>query len=148
VVDTPGFFVYESRELRELYRGLELLRPGPHAILYVIHLHWRFTPEDHDSYDHFRSILGEDITNYMIVVFTGGDMPRGTIEKLLSRAPESLRQVLSECGNRYVVFNNKADNKQPQVEQLLKMVRTLVNQNGGGFFKLERNDERGKCSVQ
>ncbi|KAK7485400.1 hypothetical protein BaRGS_00023348, partial [Batillaria attramentaria] len=40
-------------------------------------------------------------------------------------APAGLRQVLKECDNRYIVFNNKATEKKVQVECLLEATRNV-----------------------
>ncbi|KAK7465976.1 hypothetical protein BaRGS_00037463 [Batillaria attramentaria] len=128
VLDTLGFYVtYSVLQVRALMHGLDLLRPGPHAFLFVIDGDRSFTNVEYQSYLHVKTFFGEDITKHMIVVFTRGDILHGTIEERLSHASERLRQLLSECGNRYVVFDNKDHSQQPQ---LLEMVSKLVDQNG------------------
>nr|KAG5698439.1 hypothetical protein BaRGS_006634 [Batillaria attramentaria] len=45
---------------------------------------------------------------------------------------------------RYVVFNNIADNKQPQVRTLFQQVRQLIAQNQGRFYTCPKYTEVGE----
>lgn len=50
---------------------------------------------------------------------------------------DKLSGLLQEAGNRYLLFNNEADanEKEKQRMQLLRLVKEVVIQNGGGCFQ-------------
>ncbi|KAK7093288.1 uncharacterized protein [Littorina saxatilis] len=137
IIDSPG--LYDTHKTQEeicvtIVQAVAGMHPGPHAILYVVRL-GRYTAEEYGAYQRLKALFDEDITKYMIVLFTYGDAlerEQSSIEKvMLSGAPENLQTVLRECNNRYVVFNNVTPDTQPQVEHLLSMVRQVVAENGG-----------------
>ena len=55
------------------------------------------------------------------------DKKPGIIEKLVEKAPPKMKQLLKECGGRYVVFNNKEKEDKTQVKTFLAMARKLVD---------------------
>ncbi|KAK7096737.1 GTPase IMAP family member 9-like [Littorina saxatilis] len=152
VMDSPGLFdTSKTHEdtAREVVKALCDQAPGPHAILYVIPLcGGRFTEEEFNTYNRLKVYFGDTITQHMVVLFTYGDqLARGktTIEKYLSKAPESLRRVLQECGNRYIVFNNSGTDRE-QVSGLLDIVRHMVDDhqvNGGPGYHTAYPRETG-----
>ncbi|KAL8598685.1 hypothetical protein ACOMHN_033250 [Nucella lapillus] len=108
------------------------LHPGPHALCYVLKAE-RFTAEDYEVYKKLESLFDKHLYQYLIVIFTGGDtfeIDGTTVDDAINSAPESLRQLLDDCGNRYMVFNNRAVDTKPQVQQLLQMVKAMVRANG------------------
>ncbi|KAK7322413.1 hypothetical protein VNO77_25792 [Canavalia gladiata] len=80
----------------------------------------------------------EKIVDYMIVIFTGGDdlEENGeTLDDFMGReCPESLKEILTLCGNRKVLFDNKTKGEKKrleQVQQLFSLVSMVVSKNGG-----------------
>ncbi|XP_076451578.1 uncharacterized protein LOC143287461 [Babylonia areolata] len=137
IIDSPG--LYDTHRSQEeicvtIVQAVAGMHPGPHAVLYVVRL-GRYTAEEHGAYQRLKALFDDTITRYIIVVFTHGDMlerDRRSITDLIGPdTPQTLQQVLRECGNRYVVFNNMASDPRPQVERLLQMVRMMGEQNRG-----------------
>ena len=149
IIDSPG--LYDTHKTQEeicviIVQAVAGMHPGPHAILYVVRL-GRYTAEDLGAYQRLKALFDNSITKYLIVVFTYGDMLERegrSIEDLIrSDTPEGLRQVLKECDDRYVVFNNMASDTRPQVEQLLQKVRHMVTQNGGQPYSCPKYGQIG-----
>lgn len=136
IMDSTGLF--DTRKGHEevnldIVRAVTCLHPGPHAILYVVRI-GRFTQEDEEVFTHLTEIFDKSLENYTIVVFTGGDELERSgkeIDEILIKAPDNLKRILKACNNRYVVFNNRATSKHPQVELLLRHVNMIHVQNGG-----------------
>ncbi|KAK7490626.1 hypothetical protein BaRGS_00018043, partial [Batillaria attramentaria] len=149
VMDSPGLFDTEKSHEEisaDIVKAVACTHPGPHAILYVIRF-GRYTEEEFNVYKRLKALFDDVLSQFMIVVFTGGDSLENTgknIEGVLEGAPQELKQVLSECNNRYVVFNNIADNKQPQVRTLFQQVRQLIAQNQGRFYTCPKYTEVGE----
>ena len=139
MIDTPG--VYDTgrstKEVEhEIIRCLFLCAPGPHAVLFVVKANERFTEEEANAFRALIAMFGNDITKYMVVVITGDDIlsQKGkTIEGEWDAAGSaiSIRRIVEEVSNRYIVFNNKGDNatSDKQVLDLLKMVTDMVKSN-------------------
>ncbi|XP_048052586.1 GTPase IMAP family member 9-like [Megalobrama amblycephala] len=138
VVDTPGMFDTDISEQdllkQKISKCINMTAPGPHAILLVIKL-GPFTEEEKMSVEKIRAIFGEEADKHTIILFTHGDkLTDRTIEEHISEAGEDLKEILSRCGGRYHVFNNKDMEDRNQVVELLEKVDDMVSANGGGFY--------------
>ncbi|XP_025085185.1 GTPase IMAP family member 7-like isoform X2 [Pomacea canaliculata] len=150
IMDSPGLFD-TSRTHEEVaadvVQAVACMHPGPTAVLYVIMLGSRYTEEEAGVYERLKALLDPDVTQYTIILFTRGDdltKRKRSIQDVLSTVPEHLRKVLDECGHRYVVFDNMADDKQPQVEQLMEEVRRLREAHGGKPYTCPKYGEVGE----
>ncbi|XP_070189802.1 protein diaphanous homolog 1-like [Littorina saxatilis] len=79
------------------------------------------------------------MTSYLIAIFVGKDLlDKGGVDfnQMLQRS-KKLNSVLEEAGNRYLLFNNDANEqgKAEQVERLMLLVKHVVIKNGGGCFR-------------
>ncbi|KAL6512143.1 hypothetical protein OROGR_021740 [Orobanche gracilis] len=141
VIDTPGLFDF-SDELevigREIVKCICMAKDGIHALLVILSVRSRFSREEAAAIETLRKFFGSKISDYMIVVFTGGDdlEENGeTLDDYLGRdCPEPLKETLEMCGNRYVLFDNRTKNvgkKSGQLKQLYRLVDAVVSNNGG-----------------
>ncbi|KAJ8557810.1 hypothetical protein K7X08_004576 [Anisodus acutangulus] len=149
VIDTPGLFDISRHSdfvIKELVNCLDLAKDGIHAVLLILSVRTRFSREDEATVQIFLELFGSKISDYMIVVFTGGDELEGSDEILvqyLDCCPEPLKETLVKCGNRQVLFDNKTEDplkKADQLRNLLVHVNLVVEKNGGkpytlGLFK-------------
>lgn len=149
IIDSPGLFD-TSRSLeaigKAIVRAVACMHPGPHAFLYVVKIGQRFTEEEAGVFERLVALFDETLSQYTVVVFTGGDGLEAagrSINEVLASAPAPLRQIMAAVQNRYVVFNNVADNKEPQVLRLLQVVRAMVAQNGGQPYSCSKYGEVG-----
>ncbi|KAK3231814.1 hypothetical protein Dsin_003695 [Dipteronia sinensis] len=142
VIDTPGLFdsSVESEFIsKEIARCVDLAKDGIHAVLVVLSVRTRFTKEEEAAILSLQTIFGSKITDYMVVVFTGGDELEENEETLESYlggggCPEPLKNILNLCRNRRVLFDNKTNDKTKKAEQvreLLSVVNMVIAQNGG-----------------
>lgn len=137
IVDSPGLFdpVRNNQEIsEEIVKTTVALHPGPHAVLYVLKLD-RFTPEEFQTYQQLKELFDEDIIKFTIIVFTGGDRlkkDKQAMEDILESAGPNFKQVLEECQNRVIVFNNTESkkNKEVKVKELLDMSQKITRASG------------------
>ncbi|MFS7938807.1 putative AIG1-type guanine nucleotide-binding (G) domain-containing protein [Helianthus anomalus] len=114
-----------------------MARDGIHAVLVVLSVRNRFSKEEEAAISSLRTLFGSKINDYMIVVFTGGDEleeNEQTLEEFLEDYPESLKETLSLCGDRCVVFDNRTKDqrkKMQQVQELLSLVNMVLTKNNG-----------------
>ncbi|XP_027891218.1 GTPase IMAP family member 4-like [Xiphophorus couchianus] len=155
VIDTPGLFdtrFGEDKTTKDLSQCICYASPGPHIFLVVVAI-GRFTAEEKQSVQKIQEMFGEAADRYSMVLFTrGDDLDDTTIEDYLSENQE-LQDLVSRCNGQYHVFNNKLKDKKPQVTELLKKIRTIVDRNGGShytnkmFQEVEREIEEEKQRI-
>ncbi|KAJ8312325.1 hypothetical protein KUTeg_009698 [Tegillarca granosa] len=139
IVDTPGLFdtgMTNELVLKEVIKCVGMTAPGPHALLFVIGV-GRFTQEEEDTINKLIELFGEGVLKYVIVVFTCVDnleFEGISIKEYVRTVPDSLRRVLQSCGNRYIGFNNRAEDKDSQVKELLREIDKMVKRNGGMYY--------------
>ncbi|KAL1279041.1 hypothetical protein QQF64_025714 [Cirrhinus molitorella] len=137
VVDTPGFFdthLKHDELMTEIARSVYLSSPGPHAFLIVFRVIDRFTEHEQQIPQKIEMVFGQEVLKYCIILFTYGDLLKGkTIENLTKRNCK-LRHLLEQCGGRFHIFNNENQNNRQQVNDLLQMIDTMIEQNGGGYY--------------
>lgn len=129
-------------------KTVALLDPGPTAVLYVVKF-GRYTEEEFETYQRLKTLFDADITRYITIVFTGGDMLKKEhtrVEDCIRDAGEHLRQVLAECQNRYVVFNNHDSkrNKKVCVNDLLDKLRHNLRTNGNRPYRSRIQEHVGR----
>ncbi|CAE5959179.1 unnamed protein product [Arabidopsis arenosa] len=144
VIDTPGLFdLAVSAEFisKEIVNCLILAREGLHAVVLVLSLSTRISQEEENALCTLQMLFGSKIVDYLIVVFTCGDMLKDrkmTLEDYLSNGcPEFLKKVLRLCGGRRVVFDNRTEDeevKAKQVHELLVHVAAIESETGGNPF--------------
>ncbi len=150
VVDTPGFFdtsVPLETTMQEVSRCMFLLSPGPHIILLVIKI-GRFTGEVIDAINTIKEVFGPESMKHTIVVFTGYDnLERDdiSIEEYVEELEENCKNLIEECGDRYIAIDNtlkpnSKDNIQ-QIKALLEMGEALIRQNNGSCYSNEMLQE-------
>ncbi|XP_051744950.1 uncharacterized protein LOC127509850 isoform X2 [Ctenopharyngodon idella] len=138
VVDTPGLFdttLTNDQVVEEIMKCVSLSSPGPHVFVIVLSL-GRFTKEETDTIDLIKKIFGPKAAQFSIVLFTRGDDLEGeSIEVYVERNNnQELKKLIRDCGNRFLVFNNREKQDKTQVIQLLNMIEELKNTNEGRYF--------------
>ncbi|XP_059144789.1 uncharacterized protein LOC131931964 [Physella acuta] len=117
-------------------RGYHAANPrGYHAFPLVVKFGGRFTGEEQDAVCFLKKIFGESfVRDFCIIVMTAGDMfcneEKGDyFLSWCSRQTGPFKELLAECENRIVLFNNlhkaEADVKDEQLTKLFNMVDRL-----------------------
>ncbi|XP_004081192.1 GTPase IMAP family member 4 [Oryzias latipes] len=135
IIDTPGLFdtrFGENKTVKDLSQCISYAAPGPHIFLVVVSV-GRFTQEEIETVQKIQQIFGQDADRYSMVIFTHGDCLEETIEEFLKGSPE-LQELVRRCNGQYHIFNNKLQNKKPQVRELMEKVRVIVQKNGGSHY--------------
>ncbi|PKU82178.1 Protein AIG1 [Dendrobium catenatum] len=104
---------------REIVKSIDLAKDGIHAIIMVLSVGSRFTREEQAAVESMKSLFGDEIVNYIILVFTGGDSlesKQQSLEDYISLCPEPLRDMMKREG---------------QVNKLLSLVESVISDNGG-----------------
>ncbi|VDI78282.1 phosphatidylinositol 4-kinase A [Mytilus galloprovincialis] len=154
IVDTPGLYdtgMTNEQVTKEIVKCIAMSAPGPHAILLTVNV-GRFTQEEHDTVKKFANHFGECIYDHLFVVFTRADELETNdqdIKEYIRNCPESLKEILELCHNRYIPFNNKlSDSRQElQVKDLIAKVDKMV-QNNKGFCYTNEIYEEAKNALQ
>ncbi|KAH7436049.1 hypothetical protein KP509_06G091400 [Ceratopteris richardii] len=140
----------ENYIAEEIVRCIELAKEGLHAVLLVLSITHRFTPEEFAAAEGLKRLFGPDIVDYTIVLFTGGDANDDDEENLdldnyiRHEAPQGLKDLVRACHGRKVLFDNKTKNHEKrtrQVSLLLGLVDQVLASNGGRPFTNELFEE-------
>ena len=139
VVDTPGLF--DTKETldttcREISQCVLYSCPGPHAIVLVLQL-GRYTDEEQKTVALIKTVFGKPALRHMFILFTRKDNLEGqSLSDFLADSDVKLRNIISECGNRYCAFNNRASEaeNEAQVQELVELIEEMVQNNGGDYF--------------
>uniref|UniRef100_A0A3B3VH85 AIG1-type G domain-containing protein n=1 Tax=Poecilia latipinna TaxID=48699 RepID=A0A3B3VH85_9TELE len=133
VIDTPGLFdtrFDHEKTAKDLGQCISYASPGPHIFMVVIALVQKI-----------QEVFGEAADKYSMVLFTHGDLLRGTsIEEFIAESPE-LQELVARCNNQYHVFNNEMIDKKLQVTSLLLKITNIVEKNGGSHYTNEMFQE-------
>ncbi|KAK3534068.1 hypothetical protein QTP86_001183 [Hemibagrus guttatus] len=132
VIDTPGWFD-TSLELNditeEVLRCLAMCSPGPHAFLLIIPIA-RFIKEQQQTVDMIEKVFKGNFSDHTIIIFTRADELKGeAIEKFISEQDQRIQDLIARFGGRFLAFNNKNPENQEQVNQLLKKLDELLEEN-------------------
>ena len=143
MADTPGACnAHYTKEYvhREIAKAVATVTPGPHAILMVVRCSVRFTQEMGCMYKELKELFGEEITKFMIVVFTGTDDLSGeSLAYVLKNVPPKLQQIMADAQGRCISFDNTLPwgERQKQGDALLRLVGHMMTQNGGRYYSTD-----------
>ncbi|KAK6194938.1 hypothetical protein SNE40_000468 [Patella caerulea] len=139
VVDTPGLFDTRQpneKTKKEIVRSIALAAPGPFVYIFVIAI-GRFTKEEVDTIDILQEILGDDVINHVIIVFTRkedlGDM---LINDFVLKSPPGLRNLIQKCHQRFAFINNKGNQASLKAETsyIFDLIHKTIEDNKHVYF--------------
>lgn len=155
VVDTPGLFDSQrtnEETQNEIKKCIKMCAPSIHAILYVISLSLRLTPEDITAFDNYVTFFGKDMLKYTIVIFTNPDKlseEGQTLEDYIKKSPK-LKSFLQKCDNRKIAIDNKASKfiADQHRRTLLTNIELLMHKNDGKGYTNTELTEAGKQRLE
>ncbi|XP_056587529.1 GTPase IMAP family member 8-like isoform X2 [Triplophysa dalaica] len=141
VVDTPGWYYNSPLENTsemdklEIRHSVYLCPSGPHAILVTVPIATAFNKAYQTAVEENMSLLGENVWNHTIVLFTRGDwLGDSTIEERIETEEGRLEWLMEKCGYRYHVLNCKQYSDGAQVVELLEKIEKMVTENNGCYY--------------
>ncbi|XP_058616206.1 trichohyalin, partial [Onychostoma macrolepis] len=151
VIDTPGLFdpsLTKQQVQEEIMKCISLSAPGPHVIIIVFNMD-KITPEDKDTLDMIKMIFGPKAADFCIVLFTRDDLTGQTIGEYVEKSKDDeLKTLISDCGGRFLAFNNTETQDRTQVTQLLTMIEEMKKSNHGRYFTSEMFEEAAISTKQ
>ncbi|RXN14680.1 GTPase IMAP family member 4 [Labeo rohita] len=143
VIDTPGLFdttLTKEQVQQEIMNCISLSAPGPHVIIIVLSV-GKITQEEKDILGIIKMTFGSKAADFCIVLFTREDSLRGQTIKQDVEKNDELRKLISDCGNRFLAFNNTEKQDRKQVTQLLNIIEEMKKSNQGRYFTNEMFEE-------
>ncbi|XP_046559390.1 GTPase IMAP family member 9-like [Haliotis rubra] len=151
IIDSPGLFdtgMTNAEITKEVVKCVGMTAPGPHAFVLVVRID-RFTQEEQDTVAHFRQVFGDDMLNYLIVLFTRKDdlnHDNKSLHDYLKKVPEKLQALVKSCRKRCIAFNNRGCDaeKEQDVKDFITLVDQVFLDNGGKCYTSEMYVEAEK----
>ncbi|KAK6169688.1 hypothetical protein SNE40_020683 [Patella caerulea] len=151
VVDTPGLFDTGNSNktiAKEIVKCINLLSPGPHLFIMVFRIDYRLSQEDIKVLEYFKNTFGELIDKFAVVVFTGKDQLRNRNEEDAMCELHTQLSTFSDVfkHRRFATINNidETEGKAKDVDRILQLLQTSIQNNGGDFYKNEMYEEAKK----
>ena len=96
----------------------------------------RYTFEEQKTVALMKTVFGKPALKHMIVLLTCKDnLEEKSLSDFLADSDVKLRNIISECGNRYCAFNRASEaEKEAQVQELVELIEEMVQNNGGDYF--------------
>ncbi|XP_016421696.1 uncharacterized protein PFB0765w-like [Sinocyclocheilus rhinocerous] len=145
IIDTPGLFdpsLTNEQVQEEIMKCVSLSAPGPHVFITVFNM-GKITKEEKDTLEMIMKIFGPKAAEFSIVLYTRGDkLKKQTIEQYVGKYKnDDLEKLISDCGNRFLAFNNTETQDQTQVTKLFNMIEEMKKSNQGRYFTNEMFEE-------
>jgi GTPase Era involved in 16S rRNA processing len=143
VIDTPGLYdtVRPNEEvLVEMSKWYSLASPGLHAIILVVQV-GRFTKEEQKTVDVCMKLFGEELKNFLIIVFTHKDRLEDdgmTIDDFVRTLDKTsnLKALIDETDGRYTAigYRGQQNKREQEVRHILSMIDEMGKANGGSYY--------------
>uniref|UniRef100_A0A8C1UFR6 AIG1-type G domain-containing protein n=1 Tax=Cyprinus carpio TaxID=7962 RepID=A0A8C1UFR6_CYPCA len=145
VIDTPGLFdpsLTNEQVQEEIMKCISLTAPGPHVFITVFNM-GKITKEEKDTLEMITKIFGPEAADFSIVLYTRGDkLKKQTIEQYVEKYKnDELDNLIRDCGNRFLAFNNTETQDRAQVKQLLNIIEEMKKSKQGRYFTNEMFEE-------
>lgn len=146
VVDTPGYrdtSLPDQEIYKEICKWHAYLSPGINAILLVVHV-GRFTEEEQKTVDFFMKIFGEEVKDFLIVVFTHKNQleeENMTVDDFVQTLDKSsnLRRIIDASKGRYtsIGYKGKIEDRVMEVKQILSIIEKFRGKDGKNYYSTE-----------
>lgn len=152
IFDTPGIHSPEDLDKKidvktEIKRCLFCTSPGFHAIVLVLSAKERITKEDMQMLKTLDKLIGENVFNYMILVFSKLQNDENILIEMMSESRE-ITKLNSDCNNRHVIFGDDSRAIPPECLKKFDDVLTeLIIKNklqGKEYFKHKHYEKATK----
>ncbi|XP_073716168.1 GTPase IMAP family member 8 [Misgurnus anguillicaudatus] len=139
IIDTPGQLNSSEEKLKsEIQNCIYMCAPGPHVFLLVIRVGARIREEEKQAARFIQEIIGEDVVNFTIILFTYVDKLRGKTLDEYIRERSDLQALVNSCGGRYHSINNQDRENQKQISELLEKIENMAERNEWNHFTNEK----------
>ncbi|KAH9490056.1 Immune-associated nucleotide-binding protein 12 [Bulinus truncatus] len=147
VVDLPGIGVKDDMKLlmESIVCVFKNNSVGFNAFLLVLRYENRYTREEITVVESLKIIFGDNfLRKYGIIVFTYGDeftsngANEDTFELWCSKQQGDFKNLLTECNDRVILFNNITDNQSILDNQVRKLI-SIVDKMNTATKKYDRN---------
>ncbi|XP_047668212.1 GTPase IMAP family member 8-like isoform X2 [Tachysurus fulvidraco] len=133
LVESPVFDDNVEQIQMAISKSLSDCCPGPHVIIIVLNIE-RFTLAANTAMKHVQDCLGENAKKHTMILFTGADNLEGKPIEIFIQENQQLSELVKIHKNRFHVLNNRDIRNEIQVNELLKKINDMYEQNNKEFY--------------
>ncbi|CAM4307627.1 unnamed protein product [Leuciscus chuanchicus] len=152
VINSPDVLDPDLSEekLEELKQKLiKLCSEGLSAVLLTVPLEEPVKNEE-EILDFIKGLFGSEVQKYIMILFTHKDeledLGESIDEHLKHQDHADLQRLVTECGGKFHLFNNKRESDS-QIQELLQKIEGMVMKNGGNVIIRRRRRRRRRRSM-
>ncbi|XP_060782406.1 GTPase IMAP family member 8-like [Neoarius graeffei] len=133
LIESPGFDDNLKQIQEAIFKSVSDCSPGPHVIIIVLSVE-RFTPAIKTAMKHVQDCLGRNARKYTMILFTGVDNLEGKPIETFIQENQHLNELVKIHENRFHALNNRDTTNKPQVDELLKKINLMYEQNHKEYY--------------
>ncbi|MCJ8730280.1 hypothetical protein PDJAM_G00182520 [Pangasius djambal] len=137
LIESPGFDDNLEQIQEAISKSVSDCFPGPHVIIIVLSVE-RFTPATKTAMKRVQDCLGQNARKHTMILFTGADNLEGKPIEIFIQENQDLSDFVQIHENRFHALNNRDTSNETQVNELLKKINDMFQQNNKEFYTKEQ----------
>ncbi|KAF7710163.1 GTPase IMAP family member 8 [Silurus meridionalis] len=133
LIEAPGFDDRLEQIQKAISKSVSDCSPGPHVIIIVLRV-GRFTPAVKMAMKLLQDCLGSNAKRHTMILFTGVDNLEGKPIEVFIEENQDLHEFVKKHENKIHALNNREPSNETQVDELLKKINDIYEQNNKEFY--------------
>lgn len=137
LIESTGFDDDLKQIQKAISKSVSDCSPGPHVIIIVLSVE-RFTPATKTAMKHVQDCLGKNARKHTMILFTGVDNLEGKPVESFIQENQHLNELVKTHENRFHALNNRDPSNETQVNELLRKINAIYDQNNKDVYTTEQ----------
>ncbi|XP_060780992.1 GTPase IMAP family member 7-like [Neoarius graeffei] len=133
LIESPGFDDNLEQIQEAISKSVSDCSPGPHVIIIVLSVE-HFTTAANTTMKHVQDCLGQNASKHSVILLTGVDNLEGKPIETFIQENQHLNELVKIHENRFHALNNRDTSNKTQVDELLKTINLMYEENNKEFY--------------